>query len=321
MRRSLAPAVVLGAAAAAVFVAVWPWGSTPLDPPRRDGISARGTVTPRAALFGDSLDARIEVLVDRRLIEPGSLRLAGAFGAYTPSGPLRTIRTDVGRLTRIRYSVELQCLQLKCLPPDPQRNGRRLFRLAPLVLDYKRVDGADGSVEVAWSAVEVASRMSPRDLALLTPIDQPPYRASLALPVVTYSISPRLLVWLLAAGAGLLFSAAGLLVLRFAPGAASAPEPVSKPEPPSADAWEASELERALIVLERARERGVVPDQRKALEHLAGELRRSGERELAGSATALAWAEEPPPSDLTGALAVAVQRRIAEGVNGNSASG
>ena len=320
VRRLLAAVVVLGAVTAAVLVAVLPGRSTRLDPPRRDGISARGTVTPRAALFGDRLDAQIEVVLDRRRVDPGSLRLVGVFGPYIPSGPLRATRTDVGRLTRIRYSVELQCLQLKCLPPDPLHNGGQLFRLAPLVLGYKRTDGGDGSVGVGWPPVEVASQMSPREVALLTPIDQPPYRASLALPKVSYSISPTLLVWLLAAGAALLLAAAGLLVLRFARATAAVLEPVREPELPPVPGREVSALERALILLERARERGAVPDQRQALEHLAGELRRSGERELAGSATVLAWAEEPPATDATKALAAAVQRRIAEGVNGNSAS-
>jgi hypothetical protein len=78
-----------------------------------------------------------------------------------------------------------------------------------------------------------------------------------------------------------------------------------------------SPLERALHLLERARERGAVPEQRKALENLAGELRRTGERELALSASVLAWAERPPGTDATGALAAAVQRRIAKGVNGH----
>ena len=118
------------------------------------------------------------------------------------------------------------------------------------------------------------------------------------------------------AGGGLLV-AAGAVAVRLLP---AREHPVAAPAPAPVEILRTlTPLERALHMLERARERGAVPEQRKALENLAGELRRSGERDLARSATVLAWAERPPGSDATGALAAAVQQRIAQGVNGHAA--
>jgi hypothetical protein len=125
------------------------------------------------------------------------------------------------------------------------------------------------------------------------------------------------MIALFAAVGGLLLALSGLLVVRFARTPAIV---VVEPEPEEAPVRELTPIERALILLERARERGGVPDQRKALENLACELRRTGDADLAGSATELAWAEPPPAADRTGALAAAVKRRIDDAQNGHHAT-
>jgi hypothetical protein len=162
--------------------------------------------------------------------------------------------------------------------------------------------------------MEHASRVTPVDQARLTPIDQPPFHATLAPQAATYRISPTLLVWLLCAVGGLLLALAGVLAVRFGPRTAVV---AVEPPRPAVPVRQMTPLERALLLLDRARERGGIADQRKALENLAGVLRRQGEPELAGSATALAWAERPPSADATGALAAAVQQRIDDSGNGH----
>jgi hypothetical protein len=107
---------------------------------------------------------------------------------------------------------------------------------------------------------------------------------------------------------------AGVLAVRFGPRTAVV---AVEPPRPAVPVRQMTPLERALLLLDRARERGGIADQRKALENLAGVLRRQGEPELAGSATALAWAERPPSADATGALAAAVQQRIDDSGNGH----
>jgi len=313
-------AVATAAIVAAVLVAVLGGRTSHVLSPRPEGISLRASLAPRSALFGDTLVAQVDVALDRREIRPGSVKLLGVLGPYIPAGPPAESRRELGPLTMIRYRLRLECLVIKCLPEHPEVHGRQLYPVGPMRLVYTRVNGDVGALVVRWPLVEVASRMSPLDMALLTPIDQPPFRATLTPPPVTWRISPTLLLALLAAGAALLLSASGLLVLRFGPARREAIVAEPEPAPTPVPVRELTALERALVLLERARERGGVPEQRKALENLAGELRRSGERKLANSATALAWAERPPPADATGSLAAAVQRRIAEGVNGHAAA-
>jgi hypothetical protein len=317
--RAVVAGIVAAAALTAALIALLGGRSAHVVPPH-DGIGVSGDISPRSALFGDPLTAQAVVVVDRRVVDAGSLRLDGTFGSYVTSTPPHVTRTDDGPVTRIVYRYRLQCLTGNCLPSDPSTtHGLRVFGLAPLRLSFKQRDGTPGAMLVRWPLINVASRMSGIDMALLTPIDQPPFHATMSLPPASYAISPALLVALLAAGAALLLAASGVLVYRFV---RVAPAPVvAEPVPvrPAEPVRILSPLERALHLLERARERGAVPEQRKALENLAGELRRTGERELALSASVLAWAEWPPGTDATGALAAAVQRRIAKGVNGHGA--
>jgi hypothetical protein len=275
-----------------------------------------GDVVPRASLFGDPVDAVLDVVLDRRVVDVASLRLRGDFSPYAEQGEPVVVRRDAGPLTRIRYRLPLQCLELACLPPDTGAGGRRTFTLGPLRVEFAREGGGKGGTTVVLPQIEVASRLTPGEAARITPIDQPPFHATVTVPPPAYAVSPTLLLWLLGGGAAVLLAAAGLMlvhVLRRRDDGL-APEPAPPPEPVRV----LTPLERALLLLERARERGPIEDRRKALERLAAELRRSGERELAGSATELAWAEQPPQNDATRALEEAVRRRIAEGVNGRA---
>jgi hypothetical protein len=309
--------VVVAAGVAAALVVLLPGGRPSVAPPPR-GIGAAATVD-HSALFGDTVHASVVVLVDRRLVNPRSVQLAGTYGDYTLARLPTERRTTTGEVTRLRYDLSLVCFALECLPGEPARHGPRSFQFEPLRIDFRGRGGKAGAIAVPWARVSVGSRMTGAEMRLLTPIDQPPFHVDLALPATTYRISPTLLVALLAALGALLLAGAGVLVLRFAPRPRVAVEPEPEPEPHEA-LVELTPLERALLLLERARERGGVPDQRKALEHLAGELRRSGAPALAGSATVLAWAERPPAPDETRALVVAVQQSMHAKENGGSTS-
>jgi hypothetical protein len=308
-----AAAVIAAAVAAAIVVALVPGRSARVSPPRA-GIGATATIVPQSVLFGDTVVGTVDVLVDTRTVDPASVQPQAVFSEFIPlRRPAKEV-VETGPVTRIRYRYEFSCLTLAGLPPDPIRQGRELMRIRALRLTYRLVGGGTGAIGVAWPLMEHASRLTPIDQTRLTPIDQPPFHATLAPQPATYRISPTLLVWLLCAAGGLLVAIAGVLALRFGPRARVV---AAEPLRPAAPVRQLTALERALLLLDRARERGGVADQRKALENLAGVLQREGERELAGSATALAWAEQPPPTDATGALAAAVQRRIDDGGNGH----
>ena len=79
-----------------------------------------------------------------------------------------------------------------------------------------------------------------------------------------------------------------------------------------------SPLERALQAVERARG-GETTEERKALELLAAELRRSGRGGLAWTATELAWSPSVPEPGRTGALTESVRRELNGRTNGQRA--
>jgi hypothetical protein len=140
------------------------------------------------------------------------------------------------------------------------------------------------------------------DAALVDDFAVIPFRASPSLGRVDYAISPTLLVGLLLAGAATLLAVAGRLLLRYGRRPA---QPV--PEPVVESPVVLSPLERALAVVEQARTRGSVTDERKALELLARELGRSGAAELAVTAKGLAWSAPGPTAEATHSLAADVR--------------
>lgn len=307
MRRRGVVAVLAAAAAAAivtVIVAVTtaPGSRSPALP--SSGILAAAAVDLRAAFFGDTLVARVDVLVDRRRIDPSTLALGGGFSPYAAGTP-SIERREVGHVTRVTYTLRLRCLVAPCLPPDPSRGGARTFVLPGVQLLFRRTDRTRASLLLALPPVEVASRLSPNDAAVVDAFELAPFHASPALGRLGYAVSPSLLAALLLAAAALLLALAGWLVLRYGRRRRE-PTPEPPPEPPVV----LSPLERALLVAERARARGFVPDERKALELLAGELARNREAELAATAQGLAWSAEGPTPAATLALAAEVQSVI-----------
>jgi hypothetical protein len=180
--------------------------------------------------------------------------------------------------------------------------------LSGLQVLFSRRDGSRGSLLLPVPALEILSRLSRSDAAVVEDFAIIPFRASLALDPIRYAVSPGLLVGLLLAAAALLLAVAGWLLLRY--GRPDRKEPALEPplEPPVL----LSPLERALVVVERARVRGSIPDERKALELLARELGRNGSAELAAAAKGLAWSAQGPTAAATLALTADV-REVIEG--------
>ena len=295
---------VAGGVVALVIVLTAPGAPTPQLP--RSGILVRGAVTPRDALFGDTIYARIDVLYDPRRIDRGTLAVQHGVSPYEIQGGPAIKRERVGSARRVTYTLRMTCLDHACLPPNPLSDGREEFPLPGIAISYHRVHGGGQTLAVPLPTIEVASRLKPHDMATLNAPPHPPVRASSVPLAVRYSISPTLLVALLLVGAVLLLAAAGVLTVRFGPRIGRRRRPLAP-------------LERALVLLERSRRTGIVPEQRKALELLAHELGRSGEEDLALSARVLAWSEPAPHGDATVALAGEVRETLAGRTNGHPA--
>jgi hypothetical protein len=304
-RRALLALLVIGAATAStvIVVALATRSSERTPPLPSRGISASAALVPRQAFFGDTVLARLTILLDRRRIDPTTLTVGGNFSPYgSATEPQRTMR-EIGHATKATYTFRLTCLNESCLPPDPIARGRFTVALGSIRVGFDRQDGKPGTLAVALPPLEVASRLAPTDIAAGLQAQVPPFRVSTTPPRVHYSVSPTLLEVLLFGGAGLLLTAAGWLAWRFAPRRSR-----ERPLLPR--------IERALVILDDAHARGAVADRRKALELLANELRYSGKGSLASSAELLAWSEQPPRTPAKNALSDRVRETIENGPDG-----
>lgn len=318
-----AVAAVLGLAALAVIAAAvlsrHESPSTARSLSRGQLLAASASVTPQSHLFGAPIRVRVDAVVDHRRLDPGRVRLLATWSPYEPAGPSSRTRADVGPYTRIHWELQLHCVVTDCAP-RPGSLIRSQFEAASIHYAATPKDSeAPSDVVIAWPAVTAVSRLDPVDLERRAVVrrtgargqlaaGRPPWRTSSAsLAAVTYRLSPGLVFWTALAGALLLVAASGLLLRPFLPTS----EWLRRRLGPGPTA-----LERALAAVEQARQ-GDLVEQRKALELLAVELRRTGQGELAWTATELAWSQPIPEPELTGALTVNVRQAIEERSNGH----
>jgi hypothetical protein len=318
----VAALVGLGVALAAVVVFAGGSGSENGGIPR--GIMARTSLSPRSAVFGTPLSAGIDVLVDRRFVVPGSVRIRASFGAWKPVGGIRRTQHRAGSVTEVQFVVRLECLTIRCIPPIKLRREVE-FPLASVL--YKPATGGPlGEVTVPWPVFSFGSNLTNTELAAHKQIN--PLRVSdlgasgltmtqivgswrteaTAVPAATYRFPPEALAAALFAAAGLLALGSFLLIAR------RIPRPVA-PRPQAVRAR--SPVERALDVLDVALANGHTGEQRKALELLGRALGGDGEPGLAYRARELAWAEPAFPRDEALALADDVRESVG-GPNGHA---
>jgi hypothetical protein len=299
-------AAVAGISALVVVLAVGNGGSKQQAAPHSVAVDAASALSAQTVLFGDTVVARIDVTIDKRRVDPARVRIGDNFSPWRPASPPVVRRRDSGHVSYLSYTAVLRCTTNACVPDTGTK--RLQFRNATVSFPAVKIGGTRTSqLQVPWPALEVHSRLDPVELAGLDPRDVPPWRGDLtALPAAGYDVNPGLLFWL-ALGGGIVLIAGGsfaawrLLPRRRAPVEPAAPvSPVLTP------------LERALLLLEAARTRGITAEQRKALELVAAELASSGEAPLSATARRLAWSEPSPPVEATGTLAASVRRLVDE---------
>jgi hypothetical protein len=245
-------------------------------------MSVRTSISPRSAQFGDPLVAVVDILFDRRHVDPRTkaIRIDAPFEPYEQVGSPVVLRTDVGDLVRLRYRYVIDCLAPRCVP-----NGeRREVELPPVRVFYNLKEIRSRANDSAdWPTIQVGSRVSEFAVAGAR------WRASVDPPIATYRMSPGTLGAVLVAASALLVLAAAALGYRLLAPAAAEPElvPVGSEAPP---------LERALAGVRVAFSNGAVSEQRKALEALARELGRVERDDLAARARRLAWSPARPPA-------------------------
>lgn len=268
-------------------------------------IAVSQSLEPEVQLFAEPIVARVDVLVDSERFDPDRLRVTPFFAPFELDGEVVRTRRDQGRYTHLRYEFTIRCLVWDCLPHtddpgatpvsvagDVQRpptpggvRDRRTHRLrAARILYDDPQEGPQLVRNVAWPQIVSVSRLnfSDRDVSVLGF----PFEASVTpLPEATYRLPPAVLgIGLLAAAVALLALPVGLVVSSFRR------TPPSVEEVPES---ELSPLERALILVEGARE-GESEERREALEVLAAQLDEEENTELAGEARRVAWSRSSP---------------------------
>ncbi|HVM16597.1 MAG TPA: hypothetical protein VM290_03355 [Gaiellaceae bacterium] len=285
--------------------------------------AVRAAVVPDVHLFGDTVEARLEVAVDRRRVDPDDVRVEWRFAPYEQVGERRVARRDVGHVTHLAYAVALRCLGAECVPPrlasDAGENeGGRGERHRFLFPTARVSFGSDFDArDVPWPPVEVTSRINAAQYEADVRAQEqavyggaaasPRFRDDLTPAEPTWAVPPRLLASLALAGAALL-----LLV----PGAQVAAAVRRRRRTP-AEAWALlTPRERARLAAAWAAGRADASERRRALELAAAELGVGGDEALAARARELAWSggAPPEPDDAT-----ALERDLSRRGNGAGA--
>jgi hypothetical protein len=261
-----------------------------------------GTQMSRSGvLFGDRLRASVQLIIDRKRVDPSSVGFNAHFEPFVQLATPSVTRQDTGRLTRLVYSADLICLTNICLSKDAPEPVHVQF--PPVKVFYTAKSGGRGALSLAWQGTTIGPRTTTQDLNGNDPFEQPSWRATTDPLPVSYGTSPHTLRLVLFIAAGLLFALGLFALARFVL--------IGKLR-----FRVLSPLERAVVLVERAPAES--PEKRKALELLSHELSRSGEPDLALVAKQLAWAEPTPLPTLTQPLTLDVRKVITQRSNGHA---
>jgi hypothetical protein len=295
--------IAAGAAAAIVAAVLLPTlltgGSHVVVP--AEPIEGSTQMSRSATLFGDSVRASVQLIVDRKRVDPSRIGFNAHFEPFVSIGAPSVTRQDTGRLTRLVYTANLICLTNLCLSKDKPEPVHVQF--PPVQVFYAAKSGGRHTLRLPWQATTIGPRTNVNDLNGADPFEQPSWRATTDPLPVGYARSPHTLRLILFIASGVLFALALLALVRFVLTGKLRLRVLSP-------------LERAVVLVERAPPES--PEKRKALELLSHELSRSGEPELALVAKQLAWAEPTPLPTLTQPLTLDVRRVIEQRSNGHA---
>lgn len=280
MRRALVlvPQLIL-AAVAGVAVGLL-WLATGDDgvgegPPPAETVTAEGRFEPVTHSFGDTVIARVDVVVDSRSVQPDSIRVDADFAPYETVGPERVQRIDAGATSVVRFSYPLRCLREGCDPDGASgvielETGRVMYRF--------RGQPGDAIEVLDWPPVQVTGRVGD---AAVTDILWQADETALVAP--SYRNDPVKTAAVLFVAALLLAALGAWLAWRFwRPRRAPAMDDIATASP-------VSPLERALDSARSASLNGDSALRRRALERVARELAAVGLYDLASDASVLAW--------------------------------
>lgn len=276
--------------------------------PKGRAIAVERSFDPSLHLFGDTVTARFDMLVDRRLLDPERLTLETEFEPYELLGSQRVERRDDGPYTRLAYRATLRCLTQECIPgvlasaagaQESGRGERRTFQFRPARILYTEPDAKRPELllPVTWPPLASVSRINEAQAGAAFP-----FRASTSpLPELTARVAPLALALALVLLALVLLAWPAVLLARWWRRRHPAPEPPVETL--------LSSLEHALALVRWSVTQPQDGARREALEMLAVALAEAGSNGLVSEARELAWSPRSPAPEPVAALA----RRIEEG--------
>ena len=272
--------LLAGVAVASLILALVGSGGSPVGRP-----SARATLSSRTVLFGDTVQATLDLVVPHTMA-------ATVFKGHPSFQPFQILSSHVARedlgggLERIALRYGLSCLSSRCLnaAADISVQFRPTFVSIP----------GGGRLRAVWPPLLELSRAANVHVPVTDGLD--------AGPAVVPGLQPRRDMYeaLGAAGGALVLLLAAWLVLR-----------VRAQRRRAAAAHQVSLVQALLARVEAGLPEDVLYRQRHALDALAVELRhRRINGSLAVHAERLAWApEQPDPEDIR-ALCAEVRRLV-----------
>jgi hypothetical protein len=297
-RRWLIGALVVGGALIAALVVGtglgW-WNGEPTGGPApTTRLAVTTSLEPHPAFYGDVLAAEIFVDFNPNQVSASSINPTPSFTPYVQTGPPVVTESGAGRQKTIRYRYSIQCVTDQCLPVS--QGKPYVLKLAPF-----KVTADAGSAKIAatgtWPTTFIATRLTVQDAATTH------FRWSKVMPATSYRVSPGTLANGLTVAAALLAIGAlaliGFELVRLRDRRRQRALAVLSP------------LEAALAYTRDAAARPDPADRRKALGLLATTLESEGVPALAGTASDVAWSEEPPTADRAIELADEVEAATA----------
>ena len=269
-----------------LFVALgWRPGSDSETRPAQP-FAATASVSPAAVPFGDRLGARLDIVVDPRKIDVGSVEVRPRFGLNRVIGSALKRTSGTGELLSYRYVLE--CLLPGCAP----QAARVARRFPPALVSYRTREGQLVNQQVLWPAYQLVSRVTEAERQ--HPVSSLRFDASS--PAPSYRIAPDTLRALAVVLAALLAVAAVVLAwIALRRHAAAEGGPAT------------SRLAQALQAVRASTANGHPEERRKALGWLGRELRAVERPTEADAARRLAWSAEPPTPRSTGEFATEVE--------------
>ncbi len=277
-------AILVAAAVAVVLLLGADVNAPTIAPPAT--ISVHPEFDPATPGFGDRIDAKIVIALNRRSVRPQTLRYSYGLSPLTQLGAPRSSRYASGDLELVTLVAPVTCVTAPCVA----RKGVTTLTFPAVRATVMTTTGARQSVAARWPALPIRGRVLASDLAS----SSPKFQGNGSPPIPSYSVAPSTLATLLdvlaalcVVGAVALVAWQALVMIRR--------RPARRLDP----------LERALR-LAREAESQPVPHRRRAVGLLARLLSRD---RLSSKANDLAWSEHNPEPDELEALVSEIERR------------